>query len=594
MKHAKPQKKSFKSIRLVLPYFVENRAYIIFGLISLVIVDLAQLYVPRIVKQAVDDLAMFESDVQKLFLYATQIIGLAVVIGVFRFFWRHCLVGMSRRIEEGLRNQLFGYLQTLSATYFGNITTGDLMAHGTNDIKHIRMATGMGMVALADGIIMGAAALGFMVYINLQLTILVFIPMPFIIFGTKFYSKQIHGHFQKVQAGFSALTEVVREQFAGIRIVKAYTREKTSTHMIDKISREYVDINFKMMRITGAFFPMMILFSNISLAIVLFMGGRQTILGTISAGDFVAFIAYLGMLTWPMMAVGWVTNLVQRGKASLDRLNIIFETQPDIRDNPGAKPVSRFEREISLKNVGFTYETKDDKIPPMPALSHITLNLALGKTLGIVGPPGSGKTTLVNLIPRLYDVSSGCIQINNTNIRDIEVNSLRSLISFVPQEPFLFAGTVRDNITFGTEVNSEDLSRVLDQSVLTETIKSFPNGLETIVGEKGIVLSGGQKQRVALARALLKPSPVLILDDPVSQVDLETGNRIIQTIRNMAETRTLIIVSHRISALMFADQIITMDKGKIIESGTHDQLLASKSYYAHTHQLQAMEEELNK
>lgn len=566
---------------------------IFIGLISLIIVDVLQLFIPRVIKWSVDDLTAFQINLAGLLKYSLYLAGIGLLIGVFRYFWRHCLLGTSRRVEEGLRNVLFSHIQTLSASYFDKVKTGDLMAHATNDIQQVRMATGMGMVALNDAIVLGAAAIGFMAYINIKLTLFVLIPMPFIVLGTKFFSRKMHRRYQEVQAAFSDLTEVVRERFTGIRLIKAYNWEREEIGNVEQISKAYINKNISLVKITGTFFPMMLLFTNLSLAIVIYLGGRQTIGLVITPGDFVAFISYLGLLTWPMMALGWVTNLIQRGRASLDRLNAILQTHPQIVDLPDARFIRQAKGQIIFENVTFSYaqpEASNDSA----VLSNIDIELEPGKILGVVGPPGSGKTTLLNLIPRLYDVTRGRILLDGEDIRRLQINNLRSQIAFLSQEPFLFAGTIRQNITLGNQYFREPqlIGAAADASVY-ETIKTFPNTFDTLVGEKGVILSGGQKQRIALARALLIPAPILILDDPISQVDLETGSIIIDTIRSMAGSRTIVIVSHRLSAVRFADAIITLKNGCIVETGTHDELMALDDYYAKTIRLQEIVEDVN-
>jgi ATP-binding cassette subfamily B protein len=337
---------------------------------------------------------------------------------------------------------------------------------------------------------------------------------------------------------------------------------------------------------------MMLLFTNLSLAIVLYLGGRQTIALTISPGDFVAFISYLGILTWPMMALGWVTNLIQRGRASLDRINRILQTHPEIKNRTDAAVLNQIQGRIVFQDVDFAYNHNGSGSPA--ALSGIQLEVASGTVLGIVGPPGSGKTTLLSLIPRLYDVSRGGVFLDGNDVRSLEMDSLRSNIAYMPQEPFLFAGTIRENLTFGNPLIKETQLKVIARkAALYDTIRSFANGFETIVGEKGVILSGGQKQRIALARCLLQESNVLILDDPVSQVDLETGTAIIDMIKSMIGEKTIIIVSHRISAVSFADQIIALENGRIIERGTHRELIGTNQYYGKTFQLQEIEEGVN-
>ena len=583
-----------KSIALIKPYFKENRRKIAIGLLSLIIVDGLQLFIPRIIKWTVDGLTALQIDLRQLLIYAIYMAVIAVLISAFRYVWRRCLLGTSRRVEEGLRNRLFAHIQALSASYFDRTQTGDLMAHATNDIQQIRMATGMGMVALNDAIVLGAAAIGFMLYINVTLTLFVLIPMPLITISTRFFSKKMHHRYQSVQATFSNLTEVIRERFAGIRIIKAHNRNAGETARVQSVSKEYIKENLGLVKIVGVFFPMMLLFTNLSLAIVLYLGGRQTIAMTITPGDFVAFISYLGLLTWPMMALGWVTNLIQRGRASLDRINRILETPPEVKNQHPALRLRHLQGRIEFREVDFAYNPDGNGNSSRPVLSGISLAVEPGKVLGIVGPPGSGKTTLLSLIPRLYDVSQGGIFIDGNDIRSLKIDNLRSHIAFMPQEPFLFAGTIRENIAFDHPMIKENrLEEISQKAILDDTIRAFPNGFDTIVGEKGVILSGGQKQRIALARCLLQETGVLILDDPTSQVDLETGTAMIDTIKSMIGQKTIIIVSHRISAVSFADQIIALEQGKMIEQGTHRDLIATRRYYAKAFQLQEYEAGVN-
>lgn len=581
-----------KSFYLIRPYFIENRRVILYGLLSLIGVDMLQLFIPRIIKWAVDDLTTLQIDIRQLVFYALYIVLAAVLTGVFRYIWRHCLIGMSRRVEEGLRNRLFNHIQTLSANYFSRMKTGDIMAHATNDIANVRMAAGMGMVALTDAVFLGGSAMVFMAYINLRLTLLALIPMPLIVLCTRFFSKIMHTRYREVQGAFSDLTEVVRERFAGIRIIKAFNMQESETARLNEKSRDYIRKNLGLVKITGSLFPMMVLFTNISLAVVLYLGGRQTITATITAGDFVAFINYLALMTWPMMALGWVVNLIQRGGASLDRINQILQATSEIRDREGALRIQSIKGDIAFETVSFAYSPAGPLI-----LSGVDFSLRAGKVLGITGPPGSGKTTLLNLFPRLFDARQGRILIDGVDIRRMKIRDLRSQIAFVPQEPFLFSGTIRENITFQSRATSDEeedrLIRAVKEAALYETVMSFPQGLETLVGERGVILSGGQKQRVALARALMCQAPLLIMDDPISQVDMQTGAEIIATIRSLTRYKTVIIVSHRFSAIQFADRILVLQDGKITESGTHAELMAADRYYAKTFRLQTVEEGFN-
>jgi len=575
-----------KSLSLILPYFVEQRLQIFCGIFCLIAVDFLQLFIPRILKRAVDDLTLFTAGASVLMRYALYLAAIALLMSVFRYGWRRCLIGFSRRVEEGLRNQLFSHVQHLSAEYFQEVKTGDLMAHATNDIQNVRMAMGMGLVALTDAVVLGTAAVGFMAFINVRLTLFALIPAPFIIFGTRIFSRKMHRRYLGVQQEFSNITEAVRERFAGIRIIKAYNRKADEIRRISEISRSYVKSNMNLVRLTGSFFPLMMFFSNLSLALVFFLGGRQTISLEISPGDFVAFISYIGLLTWPMMAIGWVTNLIQRGRASMDRLQIISQTRPKIADAPDALSFQKAGGRIRFDGVCFSYPPSGPK-----ALRDVDFLLKPGEVLGIVGPPGSGKTSLVGLVPRIFDVSSGKILLDGIDIRGIKLEDLRTQISFMPQEPFLFARTIAENIFFGKSgATSDEMMRASRAAGLYETVMAFEKGFDTLVGEKGAVLSGGQKQRIALARALINPAPVLILDDPISQVDTQTAAGIIETLRKMAGKRTMIIVSHRLSAVRFADQIIVLDQGRITESGNHESLMELRGYYAKTFQLQQIEE----
>ena len=573
-----------RSFSLVKPYFYQRRKLILIGILCLMIVDVLQLFIPRVIKWAVDDLTALTIDYAGLAVYAGEILIIAVFMAILRFVWRRFLIGTSRVVEEGLRNRLFEHIQTLSANYFDHAKTGDLMAHATNDINNIRMAVGMGMVAFTDAVFLGFAAICFMAYINVKLTLFALIPMPIIIIFTRKFGQKMHRRYTTVQQSFSDLTEVVRESFAGIRIVKAYNLESFEHQRLDHSSRRYIRENLKLIRITGSFFPMMILFTNISLTIVIFLGGRQTITRVITPGDFVAFINYLNLLTWPMMAMGWVTNLIQRGAASLDRINKILETRPEISDAPDALPITDFTGDIAFDQVSFAYAPAAEAV-----IDNLSFRVPSGRVLGVVGPQGSGKTTLLKLIPRLYDVTGGAITIDGTDIRGFKLADLRQHIGYVSQEPFLFSGTIRDNVAFGKTAGDAEILEAARAAALYETIAELPNGLDTIVGEKGVILSGGQKQRIVLARALMHNTPILLLDDPIGQVDTETAASIIHTIRTLSGSRTVIIVSHRIPAVQFADQVIVIDQGRIIESGTHEKLVENGGYYAKTYQLQSLE-----
>ncbi|CCK82291.1 MULTISPECIES: ABC transporter ATP-binding protein [Desulfobacula] len=579
-----------KSFELIKPYFIERRPDLIWGIAALLVVDAFQLFIPRIIKWAVDDISAMNITPAGLLTYALYILGAALMIGCFRYLWRVLIFGASRRIEEGIREKMFRHVQLMPATYFETFTAGDIMAHATNDLKNIRMASGMGLVALTDTIVLGFASIFFMGYINVNLTLMALIPMPFIAFFTKIFSKKLFAEYMTVQAGFSDLMELVRERFSGIKIIKAFNRENFESDSFCRGSESYVSKNMSLVKYTGLIFPMMIFLTNISLAIVIFIGGRQVITMTISPGDFVAFISYLGLLTWPMMAIGWVTNMIQRGMASVQRIEKILAHEPEIRNSDNALVPKKIFGEIRVDELSFNYKNKERQIP---VLERISFFLNPGETLGIAGPPGSGKTTLVSLLPRIFDAATGGITIDGMGIKEIDLELLRRAISFMPQEPFLFSGTIRDNLIYGDPgAGEERLIKSIEMARLTETIASFPDGLETVIGEKGVYLSGGQKQRLALARTFLKDSPIVILDDPVSQVDMETAMAISETIRSLKGHKTIIIVSHRFSVFKHAEKIIVLKDGIISESGRHDELVESGGYYADAYEMQVTEERI--
>ena len=568
-------------------YLKANFTVIAAGVASLVVVDILQLLIPRVTKHAIDALAYLSLEDRQLFRYALLILGLGALIGGFRYVWRRCLIGTSRKIEKDLRHRLFAHIQTLDAAYFDHTSTGDLMARATNDINNIRMATGFGMVAMTDAVFLGTAAIGFMAYINLRLTLYCLIPMPLVVVLTKILSRRMHRKYQGVQAAFSDMTETVRERFAGIRVIKAFARQADSTRSFEDASRAYIRQNLSLTRVTGTFFPLMVFFTNISTAIVLYLGGHQTITAEITPGDFVAFISYLALLTWPMMALGWVTNLIQRGRASLDRINQVLEAAPEIEEAADARSVSGIDQKITWEQVGFAYPGSREA-----TLRSIDLELPAGHTLCLLGPPGSGKTTLAKLMARRYDPVSGRIRLDGQDLRSIRLDSLGALTAYMPQEPFLFSTTIRENITFDDTVADDDpvLVRACQQAGLYETVQAMPRRFDTVTGERGVVLSGGQKQRVALARTFYHQAHLVILDDPVSQVDTETADNILRELTDLAAGRTMIFISHRLFPARFADRIMVLQNGRVAEYGTHAELLQTDGYYAAIWRLQEMEE----
>jgi ATP-binding cassette subfamily B protein len=578
-----------KSFRTIKPFLIENACALALGLLALIVVDLLQLIIPRIIKRAFDDLTIGTVTSSHLLQYALYLCGIALLIGVARFFWRYFLFGTSRRIEESLRNLLFFHLQTLSLNYFHKTKTGDLMAHATNDIDAVRMAFGIGLVAVTDGVILGLLSIAFMVYINPLLTFFAVLPMPFIALLTFKFSPLLYKRFEQVQATFSLLTEKVRESVAGIRVIKAYVQEEKNLGGFEKISKEYAEKNMTLVKIWGMLFPVIMLVTSLGTGIILLLGGRLTILQVITPGDFVAFFSYLSLLTWPMMAIGWVINLFQRARASMGRINRILDTQPEIRDETDVViSCAQLKGEIVFRNLTFSFR------PGLkPVLKNISLAIKPGETVAIVGRIGSGKTTLLNLITRLYDPPHNMVFIDGYEIHQIPLDTLRRNVGYAPQDIFVFSDTFQENILFGNVRASEEAVRnALEVAQLNDEVMSYPDGLSTIIGEKGVTLSGGQKQRLTIARTLLPNTPILILDDVLSSVDTQTEERILTGLRTMTSGKTNLIVSHRLSSIRYADRIYVLDEGEVKEQGSHEELIAHNGIYADLWFKQRLETEL--
>jgi len=578
------------NFRTLKGYFVQHRWRLLIGLATLLVVDGLQLIIPQVIKLAIDDLTrggIVQADLVKYGLY---IAGIALLIGFFRYFWRFMILGTARRIEEALRGRLFSHLQTLSLSFFQETKTGDLMAHATNDMDAVRMAVGMGLVAITDTLVLGASAIVFMILIDPKLTLFAIVPMPFIALVTTRFSRLVHHRFESVQASFSRLTEQVRESLAGIRVVKAFAQEGYEKEKLDHIGEEYVGKNIRLIKVWGMFFPLIMLLANLGTVIVLWLGGMETILGTITAGGFVAFMTYLGILAWPMMALGWVINLIQRGSASMGRINKILNTLPEIADRPRLRPITQLEGKIEFRDLTFSY-----KPGLVSTLKGITLQVNPGEFVAIVGRTGTGKSTLCNLIPRLFDPPNGHLFMDGREIHAIPIKPLRESIGYVPQDTFLFSTTIKENIVFGNpEASEEEVANAARIAQIDEEIRTFPMGIETLIGEKGITLSGGQKQRIAIARAILLNPQIMILDDALSSVDTQTEERIWNGLGEILDGKTCIVVSHRLSSIKEADKIILLDDGEITEMGDHQSLLSMGGIYAQIYQRQQIEEELDR
>jgi len=587
-KPALPFIETFKNFLPLKQYFVRNRWSIALGLMCLLIVDFLQLFIPLVIKKAIDLLTMKTATAQILIQQGMIILGLAVMIAIFRYVWRYFLLGHSRKVEKSLRNRIYGHLQTLSLSFYHKTKTGDLMARAINDINAIRMATGMGLVALTDGIVLGIAAIGFMLSINVRLTLIALIPAPIIIVSTRILTRRMSTGFENVQKTFSDLTERAREVFAGIRVIKSYNRESWAHQNIEEEGQRYISVNMGLAKTLGFFFPMMVVFTNIGLAIVIWLGGRLTILGNITTGDFVAFISYLNLLTWPMMAMGWVTNLVQRGSASMRRINGILEELPEIRDSAQSIYVPKIRGKVEIEGLYFMHPGH-----PFYALKDIHLKIEVGDTIAVVGRVGAGKTTLLHTITRLLEAPAGTIFVDGWNVRQIPLQTLRKNIGFVTQEVFIFSDTIRNNVLFGrTGVSQNHLETVLRAADIFEDIKTLEKGLDTFLGERGITLSGGQRQRLTIARALILDPPILILDDALSMVDTRTEERILNQVLSLRRNKTNLIVSHRISTISRAERIAVLEHGKLVEMGTHENLLEKGGIYTTLYEKQVIADEL--
>ena len=624
--------KKYKSLASLAGYLRKYRFKLWIGVVCIIFSNLAATIPPLILKTAIDRLHESISS-ERLLIFGLLILLFAILEGIFLFLMRKIMIGVSRYLEYDLRNDLFAHLLGLTRTYYQNHKTGDIMSRATNDLSAVRMMLGPGIMYSVNTIVRLAIVLFLMLRISLFLTLFALVSIPMVSLAVRYFGGVIHRRFEKIQEAFSEISSRVQENLAGARVIKAFVQEQSEIEQFKRLNQEYIHRNLQLIRVWGTFYPMLGTLLGLGGVFVLWMGGRQVIAGRITLGDFVAFNVYLGMLSWPMIALGWVINMVERGTASLGRINRIFEVRPEIWDESVKiqEPTQSLE-EPQAQEQGFASQqiSAEDRLardaseltpagPTVPRVSFpppeirgeiefrkltfannghsilkdISLRIPPGATFAIVGETGAGKTTLVNLLARIFDYTEGEICIDGRPLRDYPLFTLRSCIGYVPQETFLFSDTIAHNIAFGTPQATEvEIVEAARLAHLLSDVAEFPKKFDTVIGERGITLSGGQQQRTAIARALIRNPKILILDDALSSVDTVTEERILNALREVMRDRTSILISHRVSTVKFADQIIVLKNGSIAEKGTHDELLQQGGYYADLHQKQLLEEEL--
>lgn len=569
-------------------YFKRYKGKLALGVLFILISDAAQVYIPLLLKDSIE-IIQNNGDYSKLYDYALLMAAAAVLAGVFRFLIRMTIIVVSREIEYDLRYDFWSHLQKLPMRFYQNNTTGNLMAHATNDISAVRMYVGPAVMYSIDTLTKFVITITIMMILSWELTLYTLIPLPLLSYIVYKLSKKIHEKFTRIQEKFSDLTTLAQENFAGIRVIKSYVREENEVKKFTAMNKEYLERNMDKVKIQALFMPILFLISGISIIVVVWAGGTMVIDGSLTLGDMSAFIIYLGMLIWPMIAFGWVANIIQQASASMKRLGKIWSEKQEIEDGRETHhAINNVSGGIAFRNVSFKYE---DHLPY--ALHNINLDINPGETVAFIGHTGSGKTTLLNLIPRFFDIREGEILIDGRSIREIPLKVLRRSVGMVPQETFLFSDTIRSNILYGAvNASEEKMLEAARISLLNNDVDQFNKGYDTILGERGITLSGGQKQRTCLARALAIDPSILILDDSFSAVDTNTEESILENLRGYMKNRTSIIVSHRISTVKNADKIYVLKDGTIEEQGTHEELVASEGIYAELHYKQLLEEEL--
>ncbi|HLG99209.1 MAG TPA: ABC transporter ATP-binding protein [Bryobacteraceae bacterium] len=576
-----------KIIKSAGPYLWRHRGGLALGMGSLLMRDILHASLPLVIRSGIDSLTR-GFRISLVFEFAALLVAISAVKGIFQYWMRVILIGISRDIEYELRNDLFAHLVRLSSDFYSKYRTGDIMARSTNDLNAVRMMLGPGVMYWTETIFLSLFTIAVMMSTDWKLTLICLIPAPLVSVVVILFGSRIHDRFESIQKMFSDISSRVQENLSGVRVVRAYAQESAELRHFEQLNQQYVRENIRLARLSGLFMPLLQALIGMSFLLVLFAGGYQLLQHRISLGSFVMFNTYMGMLVWPMIALGWVVNLMQRGTASWSRIMELMREQPSIAASAPALVMSR-----GAAQGGLRFSRVAVKYPAGDALRNIDLEIPAGSTVALVGHTGSGKSTLVSLIPRLIDPTHGTISLDGVDLRELDPEWLRHQIGFVPQETFLFSATLAENIAFGVEGASlEDIRRAAELAGLGPDIAGFPAGYETSIGERGLTLSGGQKQRVAIARAILRNPRILILDDALSSVDTLTEERILTALETVMQGRTTILISHRVSTVRSASRIFVIDHGEIVEQGTHAELIGNGGYYAELYQKQLLEEEL--